>query len=46
MRSRLGAKLSMRRIPELRFHYDEGVGNGLKLRRLIDEVILKDRDRN
>lgn len=46
MRSRLGAKLSMRRIPELRFHYDEGVGNGLKLRRLIDDVVLKDRDRN
>lgn len=46
MRARLGAKLGMRRTPELRFHCDESASRGLELRRLIDEVISKDRDRN
>jgi ribosome-binding factor A len=44
MRWRLGQILSMRRIPELRFDHDEGARYGLELRRLIDEVVAKDRD--
>ncbi len=44
LRSRLGQMLSMRRAPELRFHHEEGARYGLELRRLIDEVVEKDRD--
>ena len=44
LRSRSGQLLKLRHVPELRFEQDIGTRHGMELRKLIDEVVAKDRD--
>jgi ribosome-binding factor A len=37
-RSRVGESLQLRRVPELRFRYDESARRGVEIGRLIDEA--------
>jgi len=42
LRTRLAKELSVRRVPELRFEYDDSGIRGDAMERLIDEVVAKD----
>jgi ribosome-binding factor A len=39
MRRELGLRTKLRYVPELRFHYDEGLAEGMRINALIDEVV-------
>lgn len=43
LRGRLGQRLSIRMIPQLRFMYDESVDQGNRLAALIDAALASDR---
>lgn len=43
LRTRAGAVLGMRRVPELRFEHDDGARLGIEMSRLIDEAVADDR---
>ncbi|WP_428240201.1 30S ribosome-binding factor RbfA [Gynuella sp.] len=45
LRTMLAKGLSLRVIPQLRFHYDDLLGEGHKLSRLIDDAVQSDLDR-
>ena len=45
LRTMVAKGLSLRIIPQLRFHYDELLGEGHKLSRLIDDAVQSDRKR-
>ncbi len=38
LRSRLGAELTVRHVPELRFVYDDSIAHGAAISRLIDDA--------
>ena len=42
MRTELAKKVSLRRVPELSFHWDDSIEHGDRILRLIDEVTGKD----
>jgi len=42
LRTQLARRLRMKRMPALRFHYDETFDRGARLSRLIEEVAPKD----
>ena len=42
LRSRIARTMSLRHVPELRFHYDESVVRGHQLSALIDEAVKSD----
>jgi len=42
LRSQLARLLDTRLTPKLRFHYDETIGNGVRLSQVIDEAIARD----
>ncbi len=42
LRSRAGAALGMRRVPELRFEHDDGARRGIEMGRLIDAAVAGD----
>lgn len=42
LRSRLGTTLSVRHIPELRFHHDDSIAHGAEISRLIDRATSTD----
>jgi len=42
LRSRLGTMLSVRHIPELRFHHDDSIAHGAAISRLIDRATGSD----
>lgn len=39
MRRELGLRTKLRYVPDLKFHYDEGLVEGLRINALIDEVV-------
>ncbi len=43
LRGRLGRRLHIRTVPELRFLRDDSVERGVRLTHLIDEVVAKER---
>jgi len=43
LRGRLASELTIRRVPELRFKYDEAGPRGAALEKLIDDAVAKDR---
>ncbi len=43
LRGRLGRRLRIRTVPELRFLRDDSVERGVRLTHLIDEVVAKER---
>jgi ribosome-binding factor A len=43
LRSELSHRLSLYSVPQLHFAYDDSVESGMRLSRLIDEAIAKDR---
>lgn len=43
LRRQLAARLNMRKMPKLHFHYDESVSRGRELSALIDQAIDADR---
>ena len=43
LRSRIARVMSLRHVPELRFHYDESVTRGHSLSALINEAVESDR---
>ncbi len=45
-RTKLGKMLRVRRVPELRFHYDQSMEKGCYLTRLIQEVRAEDASAN
>ena len=45
LRGRLGRRLRIRTVPELRFLRDDSVERGVRLSHLIDEVVAKERGR-
>ncbi len=45
LRSALAPILKMRRVPELRFHYDVGVEQRQRIDRVLDEIQREDRER-
>lgn len=45
LRGRLGRRLRIRTVPELRFLRDDSVERGVRLTHLIDEVVAKERGR-
>ncbi|MCM2131570.1 30S ribosome-binding factor RbfA [Larsenimonas rhizosphaerae] len=46
LRSQLARRMSLRHVPELRFHYDESIARGQQLSSLINEAVASDRDRH
>jgi ribosome-binding factor A len=42
MRRELGLRTKLRYVPELKFQYDEGMAEGLRISALIDEVAAAD----
>ena len=46
MRSQLAKGLSLRVIPQLRFHYDAIIESGSKVSALIDKAISEDNDKH
>lgn len=46
LRSRIARVMSLRHVPELRFHYDESVARGHSLSALINEAVESDRRRH
>jgi ribosome-binding factor A len=42
LRSQLARRLRMKRMPALRFHYDETFDRGARISRLIDEVVARE----
>ena len=42
LRSRIGQKIKLRVVPQLRFHYDESVQRGQHLSSLIERAIAED----
>jgi ribosome-binding factor A len=44
LRSQLARRLRMKRMPALRFHYDETFDRGAHISRLIEEVAASERD--
>lgn len=44
LRTRLAKELTIRRVPELRFEYDDSGIRGAKLEGLIDSAVAKDRE--
>lgn len=45
LRREVGARLGLRRAPELRFHWDDGVDHALRIEALLDEIRREDRGR-
>jgi ribosome-binding factor A len=39
LRRELGLRTKLRYVPELKFHYDEGLAEGMRINALIDEVM-------
>lgn len=39
MRRELGLRTKLRYVPELKFHYDEGLAEGMRINALIDEIV-------
>lgn len=46
LRSELARRLNVRIIPELRFAYDQSIGEGMRMDRLIDEAVASDTARH
>jgi len=44
LRHRLGQQMRMRSVPELHFHHDASVENGLRMDSLIDAAVTSDRE--
>jgi ribosome-binding factor A len=44
LRSKLGAELQVRHVPELRFVHDDSLAHGAEITRLIDDAIASNRD--
>ena len=44
LRTRLAKELTVRRVPELRFEYDDSEIRGAELESLIDSAVAKDRE--
>ena len=44
LRTRLAKELTIRRVPELRFEYDDSGIRGAELEGLIDSAVAKDRE--
>jgi ribosome-binding factor A len=42
MRSKIGAALTIRHVPELRFQHDDSVAHGVEIARLIDSTTRAD----
>jgi ribosome-binding factor A len=42
MRRELGLRTKLRYVPELKFQYDEGMAEGMRINALIDEVAAAD----
>ena len=38
LRSKLGSELTVRHVPELRFHHDDSIAHGAEISRLIDNA--------
>ena len=44
LRSKLGAELKVRHVPELRFQHDDSIAHGAEISRLIDDAIGANRE--
>jgi ribosome-binding factor A len=44
LRSKLGAELMVRHVPELRFQHDDSIAHGAEISRLIDDATGANRD--
>ena len=44
LRSKLGASLMVRHVPELRFVHDDSIAHGAEISRLIDDALDPDRN--
>ncbi len=44
LQARLGRELRMKRTPQLTFHYDRSVEEGVRMSRLIDELVTDEDD--
>lgn len=44
IRSELGQRLRLRRVPELRFELDESIEHAMRIERLLQEVLPRDED--
>jgi ribosome-binding factor A len=45
LKRQIGARLRLKRVPELKFHYDEAVAGQDRIDRLLNEIHAADRER-
>jgi len=45
LRRQIGARLRLKRVPELRFQYDEGTASAGRIEQLLNEIHAADRER-
>jgi ribosome-binding factor A len=45
LKRQIGSRLRLRRVPDLRFHYDEAVAGQDRIERLLNEIHSADRER-